>query len=427
MDINEQIQQYDDLLKFIHLHHSLIEEYLKQFIIKQGEIYQQREYEIIKNSPPQFLGFDLLKPTLHTNIDNLTLLNAKSYSFNKEEFMQNISKIKNARVRKDGRYEWRKMINGNTYQVIERDITIFKKEINAIKKRIKQNIISGFNKPKESLILFDRIKLYHERNIKPQVLTGMLKPQSARRYDDLLTTLSVLKRDIRDYKKDDIIDFFNSLTHHRTGAYCFYLLKRVFADEVEKGTIKINPITTLKNPFPAKRCVKKGSWLDLQQQQILKQNLGNDITSKEIMFYLMTGCRLKEAESATIDFDKQIAIIKRTKTENYGVKQTTIPLSKKFCDYIKDDWPKMFKMLKNSRSHNITTFMKRIGIKDKSTHSLRHTFSSNLYYLGVDPKKHQYLMGHSSITQTYDTYTTLDISITKQDIIDIWGDFYPIY
>ncbi|MDR1917517.1 MAG: tyrosine-type recombinase/integrase [Christensenellaceae bacterium] len=71
--------------------------------------------------------------------------------------------------------------------------------------------------------------------------------------------------------------------------------------------------------------------------------------------------------------------------------------------------------------------MKSCGIHDKTTHDLRHTFSSNLYYLGVDAKRHQYLMGHSSIQQTYDTYTTLDMSVTKQDIIDIWGDFYTTY
>lgn len=427
MNIEDEIRDYEELLQDIHSYHLAVENRLRQFIIHQGEKYQQREYEAIKTKPLQLVGFEQSKPKIPLNIENLIRLNAKSFSTTKEELMQNISHIKNARIRKDGRYEWRKMINGTTYQVIEKDIKTFLKEISTIKKRIKQNAVTGINKPKESYILFDRIKLFHERNIKPQVTTGILKPQSAERYENLMKSLSVLTRDIRDYKKDNIIDFFNSLTHHRTGAYCYYLLKRVFADEQEKGIIRINPIATLKNPFPTKRCVKKGSWLDLKQQRLLKEHLSDNILSKEIMFYLMTGCRLKEAETATVDFDRQVATIKRSKTENYGMKQTTIPLSKKFCDYIKNDWSKMFKMLKNSRSHNITTFMKMIGIKDKSTHSLRHTFSSNLYYLGVDPKKHQYLMGHSSITQTYDTYTTLDISITKQDIIDIWGDFYPIY
>lgn len=34
-------------------------------------------------------------------------------------------------------------------------------------------------------------------------------------------------------------------------------------------------------------------------------------------------------------------------------------------------------------------------------------------------------MGHASIKQTFDTYTTLDIGVTEKDITDIWGNFYP--
>ena len=93
---------------------------------------------------------------------------------------------------------------------------------------------------------------------------------------------------------------------------------------------------------------------------------------------------------------------------------------------IKDDWDKMFKIHSDNMTKNIKSYLEKLGIKNKTTHNLRHTFSTNTYYLGVDPKKQQYLMGHASITQTYDTYTSFDITITKQDIINIWGeDLYP--
>lgn len=427
MDTNDEIKILDDYSQDMKAYHRMEEARTDRLIKTLGAYYQRREHEGIKNNPLQYIGFNQPEPKTQTNFDNLITLKIKDLSNQKEDPMQNIDHIKNARIRKDGRYEWRKMINGIRHYIVETDVKIFTQKISAFKKQLKKNANVDTKKYKESFKLFDRIKLYHERNIKSQVKTGVLKPESAKRYDTLMSTLSILKKDIRDYKKDDMIDFFNSLTHHRTGAYCYYLLKKVFADELEKGTIKINPIATLKNPFPIKRCVKKGSWIDLKGQMLLKQHLSNDLLSKEILFYLVTGCRLKEAETATIDFEKRIATIKRTKTENYGVQQTTIPLSKRFCDYIKDDWHRMFKTLKNSRCAKIVAFLKSIGINGKTVHSLRHTFSSNLYYLGVDPKKHQYLMGHSSIQQTYDTYTTLDISITKQDILDIWGDLYPVY
>lgn len=60
---------------------------------------------------------------------------------------------------------------------------------------------------------------------------------------------------------------------------------------------------------------------------------------------------------------------------------------------------------------------------NKKLHDLRHTFSSNLFYLEVPDKKRQYLLGHSSIAITNDIYTHLDPNIKKQDILN----FIKIY
>lgn len=363
------------------------------------------------------------------NIDNSIQSNVvNSQPNNKEEFtiMQQIKNIKNVRVRADGRFEWRKMINGVPHQIINRDPQVLIQRLSQYKKELKKNANANkLAKHKESLSLIDRIKIYFERNIRTQVRTGVLKPSSMEKYEQAIKKLTVFKDDIRHYTKDMIIDFFNGLRQHRTGAYCFYLLKRVFADEQEKGTIRLNPIATLKNPFPAKRCVTKGSWIDLKGQRAIRDHINDGILSKEILFYLVTGCRLREAWNTEIDFEKCVAKIKRDKTEKYGMAQTVVPLAKKFCEFIKDDWHKMFKIQPCQKSKQIVTFLKSLKINGKTTHSLRHTFSSNLYYLGIDPKRHQYLMGHSSIEQTYDTYTTLDMSVTKDDIVNIWDDFYP--
>jgi integrase len=40
-------------------------------------------------------------------------------------------------------------------------------------------------------------------------------------------------------------------------------------------------------------------------------------------------------------------------------------------------------------------------------HSLRHTFATTLFARGQHPKVVQSLLGHSSITQTMDTYSHL--------------------
>lgn len=58
---------------------------------------------------------------------------------------------------------------------------------------------------------------------------------------------------------------------------------------------------------------------------------------------------------------------------------------------------------------------------------LRHTFSTNLYYLGADDNTRKQYLGHSSIMVTNDIYTHLNPTIKKSDILDIYKDLYPTF
>lgn len=60
--------------------------------------------------------------------------------------------------------------------------------------------------------------------------------------------------------------------------------------------------------------------------------------------------------------------------------------------------------------------LKRVGLAEHgfTFHALRHTFATALFVRGEHPKKVQSLLGHSSTTQTMDTYSHL--------IDDIGGD-----
>jgi len=48
-----------------------------------------------------------------------------------------------------------------------------------------------------------------------------------------------------------------------------------------------------------------------------------------------------------------------------------------------------------------------------------------LYYLGVPDKLRQAQLGHASIVMTNDIYTHLDPTITREDILQLYGDWYP--
>jgi len=70
----------------------------------------------------------------------------------------------------------------------------------------------------------------------------------------------------------------------------------------------------------------------------------------------------------------------------------------------------------NLYSQEYKPLLKRAGLAEQgfTFHALRHTFATALFSRDVHPKKVQSLLGHSSITQTMDTYSHL--------IGDIGGD-----
>jgi integrase len=63
----------------------------------------------------------------------------------------------------------------------------------------------------------------------------------------------------------------------------------------------------------------------------------------------------------------------------------------------------------NLYNRDYKSLLKRAGLEDErfTFHSLRHTFASALCKKRVYPKVIQSLLGHSSITQTMDTYSHL--------------------
>jgi len=191
---------------------------------------------------------------------------------------------------------------------------------------------------------------------------------------------------------------------------------------VEEGIIERNPISTLKCPHFEK---VKGRWFRIEEQTLIHAKKHLSGMADEIDFYLMVGCRANEAFSCKPDFDNCRVWVERDKIDGTS---GYVKISQSYCDMLKDKWDKMFKAGNGSKySAMFTAFLKNIGIKFKETclHSLRHTFCSNLFYLNASDKLRQHAMGHKSSLMTSNRYTTYDPNITKQEIINIYGDLYP--
>jgi len=364
------------------------------------------------------------------HIENLTRDNSLCHlvgylnHFNEEEkneVRKNLAN--NVRYRKhDKRYVWQKMIAGVRYTEIDPNYGKLMTKVDARKKQIAdvvraeaetQKLIKSVTHNK----LIDLTWEWFTRHKEGKVASDARYKQVINKY------ITPLDKNIAHYTKDDIVDHINEIVGHRTQMYVCDILKNVFAEANEKGKVKKNVLANLKRP---KNIGKKGTWIDLEGQRKILDNIGNHTYGEEILFYLMTGCRCAEAWQTTINFEKRVAFIDGTKSKTAT---RYVELSQAYCDRIKDKWHTMFKKVQSANHFSgvVTEFLKSIGIEEKTCHSLRHTFATNLYYLGIDDKRRQYVLGHSSIAMTCDVYTTLDPTIKKADIIKLYKNLYPTY
>jgi integrase len=326
------------------------------------------------------------------------------------EFMQT---QKNVRKRKDGRFEWQKMIAGiwhreidRSYKELKRKITEHERELRNILKH--SRFVSRIKR--QTPILFDLCNTSLKANRK-----------DADKHHGLMRKhISKLDKPIDEYTKADILTFLKELPIQPHRAY--QILKLTFAEAAESGTIERNPIATMK--CPAFEQVK-GRMFSINEQRLIHANKHKSGMADEIDFYLMVGCRANEAMRCVPDFDRCTIYVERSKVDGTS---GNVKISQAYCDILKTKWHTMFKE-GNGQKYGVMfkDFLVSLGIKfdDTTLHSLRHTFCSNLFYLGCKDRDRQYYMGHKDSRMTQDRYTTYDPNITKQDILNIYGDLYP--
>ena len=61
----------------------------------------------------------------------------------------------------------------------------------------------------------------------------------------------------------------------------------------------------------------------------------------------------------------------------------------------------------------------RIQLPKVTPHVCRHTFCSNMAKSGMNPKILQYIMGHSDISVTLNTYTHLQFDDAKEELLRV--------
>ena len=318
--------------------------------------------------------------------------------------------MKNIRKRQDGRWEGRIYINGKRKSCFAKTQNECYKNLQLLKKQSKKKLETS----NETFKLYNFAKYWLETFKKVEV-----KESTYKMYENLISHLSKLNKSINSYTTEDLQVFLNSLGQTRIKELVYQVLKQIFKKALQLDYVKKDVAQFLIKGKIEK--IQKRSFT-LEEQRIIMSNLRNNTISKYILAYLLLGARLSELKSIKKENIKEdYVLIEGSKTKNA---HRWVKVSQKYKQILMSYKEPIFNCQSGTIKAKMREFFENVGIKG-STHMLRHTFSTNLYYLGADDNTRKQYLGHSSIVVTNDIYTHLDPTIKKEDIIKIYDDLYP--
>ena len=280
------------------------------------------------------------------------------------------------------------------------------------------------NKYKKNTLKLKTYVIYHtiiNGHIKPELGHYNLKDISALVLQEFITSK---------LEHGNIID--KSGLSHNTVLLILSILKQAFKLAYDLELIKQVPT---KNISISKLVERKTDAFDENEQKILESYCLNNKKGNYIgiVLCLYTGIRIGELLSLTwddIDFhNKILTISKNVSTIKINGKSTLhidtpktitsnrlIPIPKQLIQYLK-------KIKKNSKSKYIIStknksmvktrsyqktyqrILKRLKIKYRNFHTLRHTFATRSIEIGIDVKTVSEILGHKNATITLNRYT----------------------
>ena len=260
---------------------------------------------------------------------------------------------------------------------------------------------------------------------------------------------------IDEITSDEIQAFINSYKHlsNSTLSKLFQQLGSTFKLAMDKGYISRNPMVSVIKPKSDKEN-KEVRAMTVEEQQLLTDYLLNkdlkDCRYKNVyLLQIYCGLRVSEALALTrgdINLRDNRITIRRTltkdekgrvmmgKTTKTYAGRRMIPLPEFLKDTIIEQM-QVSEEFKNNNENllfkpedkqyvdrvNVNTELKRLlkrhfGIDDITTHSLRHTYGTRCIEAGVAPVVVQKMMGHTDISITLNTYTSVFDKFKEKEI-----------
>ena len=244
------------------------------------------------------------------------------------------------------------------------------------------------------------------KSLETEIKISKLSPYTLRNYMDSNKKLiehankqpdQIEQQDIKNFLADEMDDKSSSST-------ILFLAAIKFAYSSILGK---DPTTRIKRPKNEKKIP-----IVLTKQEVNHLiNSSETIKSKLILQLLYSsGLRVSEIVNLKpndLDFNENIGWVRGGKGKKDRMFIISIKLSKKLEKFIKrhPDWNYLFSRDKPLTTRNIQKIVqlitKKSGIqKSIHPHTLRHSFATHLLENGVDIRKIQVLLGHSSLTTT---------------------------
>lgn len=267
-------------------------------------------------------------------------------------------------------------------------------------------------------------------------------PKTQEMYLNLITNhIDLLAdMDITKISNDHVQSCINEcISKPNTCRKLYMMLKQIFNMAITNHIIVFNPCMGVELPKVPKS--KKSRDLTvLEREALLFADLSLDVKA---YLYLAAFCGLRKGEILAlekkhIDFDKNIIHVRNSREETKYIKAHIKEMPKTaagirdidMIDIVKDvlkDYTETIKtdLLFTTRNGSVMTnsshkkFWRRCKaqlskyfgndevVQELCTHMLRHEFSTNLFYSGVDELEAQALMGHADISTTRKIYTHL--------------------
>lgn len=322
--------------------------------------------------------------------------------------------MKNITKRKDNRWQYRKQIN-------KQRITIYAKSKEKLKEKIQQlNFIkTHIRKSNTSISLIDwckKWKITYKDNFVSQGTQWNIKS-----FINHIEKSKLKNMDIKKIQTEDIQKYLNGMERTRSKEVITLYLNAVLNKAEKLKMIESNPCLNvikerkIKNPRKA---------FNFDEQKIIFEKIRNTNIFAPIYTYLFTGIRRGELPKDIENSIKNNLLVIKSEKKRDDSSYRYIDITNKLKNLILNN-KEQFKRTPRNIYDIFTNFLKENNIKG-TIHNLRHTFTTNQLYLGTSEKFIQEWLGHNDINITKNTYMNIDRTLTKEKLLNLYGDYYYI-